>query len=415
MKLAFHRKTEGSVLVVTLVTIGIIGLALVSYLTLASAQQKSTMRSQCWNTAIPVAEAGIEEGMAHLRQSGTTNLGSDSWTSAGNGNYTKRRDFNDSYSITTISNATTPVITGEGFVLLPLESATYISRKVRVIASRDALLGKGLVAKGQIDMNGNNVSTDSFDSADSLYSTNGLYSASKAKSRGDVATDSNLTNSLNVGNANIHGNLATGPGGSVSVGANGQVTGTISDDMNVQFDPVLPPFNGGYFTPSGGTVNGVNYNYVLDSGNYQLSSLSGKVLVRGNAVLWVTQSLSMSGQSSITIQSNKVLKLYVSAASASLGGNGVINQTGNATNFFYYGLPSNTSLSVSGNAGFTGVIYAPSAALSLNGGGNNTIDFIGAAIVGSATLNGHFNFHYDENLARVGPSRGYVITSWNEL
>ena len=415
MKLASHRKAEGSVLVITLVTSGIIGFVLISYLSLASAQQKATMRSQCWNAAIPSLEAGIEEAMAHLRQSGTSNLSSDSWVSAGSGNYTKRRDFTDSYFITSISNANPPVITSQGYVLLPLESASYISRTVRATASIDALFAKGLVAKGQIDMNGNNVSTDSFDSADPLYSTNGLYINTKAKAHGDVATDSTLTNSLNVGNANIHGNLATGPGGSVALGNNAVVTGTISSDMNVQFDDVAPPFNGGYFTPSGGTVGGVNYNYILDSGNYLLSSLSGKVLVRGNATLWVTQSLSMSGQSGITIQSNKVLKLYVSAASASLGGNGVINQTGNATNFYYYGLPSNTSLSLSGNAGFTGVIYAPSAALSLNGGGNNTTDFVGAAIVGSATLNGHFNFHYDENLARIGPSRGYVITSWNEL
>jgi len=29
-------------------------------------------------------------------------------------------------------------------------------------------------------------------------------------------------------------------------------------------------------------------------------------------------------------------------------------------------------------------------------------------------MNGHFNFHFDENLARIGPGRGYIPVSWNE-
>jgi hypothetical protein len=30
-------------------------------------------------------------------------------------------------------------------------------------------------------------------------------------------------------------------------------------------------------------------------------------------------------------------------------------------------------------------------------------------------MNGHFRFHYDENLARVGPSRGYIPVNWKEV
>jgi hypothetical protein len=51
----------------------------------------------------------------------------------------------------------------------------------------------------------------------------------------------------------------------------------------------------------------------------------------------------------------------------------------------------------------------------LNGSGNNTTDFIGASITKSVKLNGHFNFHYDEALKSIGPSRGFVVTSWNEM
>ena len=92
-----------------------------------------------------------------------------------------------------------------------------------------------------------------------------------------------------------------------------------------------------------------------------------------------------------------------------------MNQNTTADKFYYYGLPTNISVSISGNSAFTGVIYAPSAALSLGGGGNNTYDFVGASISSTISINGHYNFHYDENLSRVGPNRGFAISSWDEI
>ena len=91
------------------------------------------------------------------------------------------------------------------------------------------------------------------------------------------------------------------------------------------------------------------------------------------------------------------------------------NIEGNAISFVYYGLKSNTSLKFSGNAAFTGVIYAPYADFTLGGGGNDTYDFVGASVSKTATLNGHFNFHYDESLAARFPIKRYVVYSWNEL
>ena len=83
--------------------------------------------------------------------------------------------------------------------------------------------------------------------------------------------------------------------------------------------------------------------------------------------------------------------------------------------FAFYGTDSCTSLSYSGNAAFTGVIYAPNADFSLGGGGNNTYDFVGASITKTVTMNGHFNFHYDESLDERDPGRGFIPISWNEV
>jgi len=61
-----HTKNHGSVLLVTLCTAWVIGIALVSYLTLIANQNRTTYHSQSWSACIPVAEAGIEEALTQL-------------------------------------------------------------------------------------------------------------------------------------------------------------------------------------------------------------------------------------------------------------------------------------------------------------------------------------------------------------
>ena len=578
---------------------GIIGFLLASYLSLVRSQNISTMRSRAWNSTIPLVEAGIEDALTHINVNGATNIATHGWWANGDGTYSITRQLGDgSYDVTmgpgadgTYTNG--PTITAEGFAPAPimLSSAPFpffaqvggdyqtrttteektVARRVRVTTRRDALFSRGMVAKGQIDMSGNNVRTDSFDSADPLYSNNGQYDGNRAKDNGDVATNSGLVNSLAVGNANIYGRVATGPGGSVSVGAGGGVgskawqdindgvqPGWSSDDMNVDFPEVRNPFeNGGYTGISGGaTVTNVtityisttnntttyplvtspgtvytnsattvtttkpstgylgtirtnladltttsypsspmgpvntnttpttsrtfpaagtylgsvitrevttgrlsdrgtyydyarvtgytypaitgytwlritSYDYVLSNpttnnivetydlvipgGSWEVPTLEGKILVTGHATVRVTGDISLTGQEKIVIRTNASLNLFGAGANVDLGGNGVLNETGNAANFTYYGMPSNTRLSFSGNAAFVGAIYAPNADFTLGGGGATTFDFVGASITKSVRMNGHFNFHYDENLAKVGPPRGYLVTTWNEI
>ena len=75
-------------------------------------------------------------------------------------------------------------------------------------------------------MNGNNISTDSYDSADPNYSTNGLYTPLRRKANGDVVTGGLV---LNVGNANVRGHVRTAPGGWVTWSNNVSV-GDLNND-----------------------------------------------------------------------------------------------------------------------------------------------------------------------------------------
>lgn len=295
----------------------------------------------------------------------------------------------------------------------------------RVVRADPFLMNYALAVQDAIDLNGNNLAVDSFDSQDPNYSNNGRYEPAKAKDGGDVAVLLGLTNSLSVGNVTIKGFLRTGPDPTLALGPTGTIgsaawvnsaqigvePGHHLNDMNLCFPEVQPPFATA-LPATAGIVGGTNYSYVLGTANYMSGSVSlsatRKALVLGNAVWWVTDGFSMSGQSQITIASNASLRLYVgrltgSNTTTTFGGNGVINGSGNATNFFFYGLPSLTSLSQSGIAPFVGVIYAPNSDFAMNGIGSGTSDFIGASVTRTMMLNASYNFHFDENLKRLGP------------
>src|SRR5439155_14348347 len=169
-------------------------------------------------------------------------------------------------------------------------SAFPLARRVAVQTKKDPLFVVAMAATGTIDIKGNNLDTDSFDSGDPNYSNNGLYPVgqiSKTKANGDICTDSTLTDTLNISNANIKGSVKTGPGiNTIEIGANGSVgdrawvdggnlgiqTGHSTTDFNVLFPDVslpsttwMPPTSGNY------NIDGTNYQYIfLTSGDYTL-------------------------------------------------------------------------------------------------------------------------------------------------
>jgi hypothetical protein len=457
--------TEGSVLIIALIFCAIMGITMASYLTLSRAQQLSIVRSQWWNASMAVTEAGIEDGMAHINTPTAVVdkiFDSDGYTLQADGTYSVTRQMTNGYYTVTISVPYVgfPLVTSVGYAKLPpyysmvsgpmfaaagVNVPTYEARTVQVTTKLDALFNVAMAAKGKIDFKGNNVSTDSFDSASTNYSawtTNGfgLYSSAYDKGGGDVVTDSNITNSLSVGNAKIKGVIRTGPTGSPYMGPNGSVgdaawvdggnsgieAGHYYNDMNVVWPDVVKP-NVTWIVPpqNNVSINGVTYSYYLTQGNYQINDFNGSVYVAGGEVnIYVppTGRVNQTGNNQIYIApvtgndvSTNYLHLYVACPTAKLSGNGVMNQTGMAIGFVYYGLPSNTSLSLNANSAFVGAIYCPEADFSLGGGGGNTYDFIGSSVSSTIVMNGSFNFHYDENLRRIGPGRGFIATGWREV
>lgn len=530
-----HSREEGSALLISLIITVIMGSALASYLKLVEYQNRSVVRSQFWNAAIPAAEAGIEEALTHLNYLGDADRATNGWQMQ-NGLYQIQRTLGDSRYEVSMDSSNQPAITATGYVREPI-TGTELKRTVLVRTTRYGAGMRGIIAKRGITMNGN-CRIDSFDSENPLYSTNGRYDAAKAR---DMGYAGSVYADVYAEGAGIWGYVGTGPTGHATgnvgdaawqASHSGIQPGHYANDLNVSFPDAVVPFNGGGLTPlanqtvtvtnytylntqttsptypspepASGVVTNLqsittatkpfswsgtlvtntaaassttypaegtyignvttrtvvtgngkkattttyydyvaitgytyetvtytyntvttntstmttSYNYVTDTGNYQMSSLSmsgqSDMLIRGDTVLYVTGDFSMSGQSQITILPGASLRIYV-GGNASLSGNGIMNLAADASKFSFYGLPTCTSMSLSGNAAFTGTIYAPNADLSLNGGGNNTYDCVGAVVVNSAAFHGHFNFHYDEKLGRNGGKPQYKVAYWTEL
>lgn len=410
---------QGSVLIVTLFIASLFGLFLFSYLYLVRVQRGLVARSQAWNGAMGMAESGIEESLAQLNpstpQMPNVDRTANGWGQPSGGIYgPMTRTLSNGWYSAVYTSDTFPILYSTGYVSIPALSAT-LSRTVRVTTTNIPLFAVAMAAINDINMNGNNLVTDSFNSTLTNLSNNGLYTSTKTSTNGDVASISGI---VNVGNANVNGSVLLGPTATNTIKNNGVITGGVTNDFNVTFPDVVLPTTS-WLMPSlvSQLIGTVTYNYVFNSsGDYVINNLSGSIYVATN----VAVRLRLTGNASPTVitvagpGAGSRLTIYMDGPSFTLSGQSTVDG-GVANNLAYYGTTNNTSISFSGNASFIGTIYAPEANFTLGGGGSNTFDFSGSVIAKSITMNGHFDFHFDEALLANGPSRGYCATSWTEL
>lgn len=395
-----------------LVTIFLAAIALMTYLKLTTNQVHMTYRSQTWNSAMAVAEAGLEEALTHCVYN-SSNLASQGWALS-TGNYQKSNTlFGGAYFVATISTNVPYDIISTGYYPMP-GTASYVTRKVKVSTKTMPVFFGALVSKSSVDLNGNKTRVDSYDSRSSAKSTNGKYDIAKAGDKADVVLAS-IGNLFDLGNGNIWGRAITPPTVTVTTGPNGAV-GTAAwntsssgiqpgywiKTANISVPDVTAPFLAAT-PPATGIVAGVAYDYVLNNGNYMMGTLDKKCAVVGDAILYVTGTINSSV---LTIQSNATVKIYCGGATATFN---TINNNATAAALQYFGLPANTTFNYGGN--WVGGIYTPNADFNITG--NNEIS--GAIVAKSIRMRGNSKFHYDQSLGGTNAPGGFIITSWNEM
>jgi hypothetical protein len=429
----FQSHRRGSVLVTTLVLAMLVGIVVGALLVVGRNQNVLAARSQTWCSEIPIAEAGIEEAMAHLN-SRPTNIASRGW-SGSSSNVSKTRTIgNDTgYYFASISTSKPPTIVSIGYGRIPL-SSNYTHRTILAM-TKLAPPGWGVVGKKSVSMNGNPY-LDSYDSSDTQFSTGGLYDATKRRDRAGVGTLSTNAGAINTGsNGKIYGSAATGPGGTVigTVGdgawdtspGTGQQPGHVTDDFNMAVPNATLPANFSA-TPQtvpllGSVLGGIysGYTYVLPAGDWKFPATtfsSGGVYIQGTVRLWIDGSFSMSGTATVTLAPGATMEMYIGnptagapSVSMDLSGQCVINPNGIPANASIYGLPNCTSMKYAGTAKAYCKLYAPNADITITG----NYDFNGSVVGNTVQFSGTANIHYDEALSGGGPD--YRVVSWEEL
>ena len=415
-------REQASVLVVTLFIALMLGMFLFYYLHLVRTQNILVARSQAWNASLTMAEAGVEEALAQLNPGAPSpkiDRTANGWGLPSGGFYgPKTRTLSSGSYAVTYTDDTYPVIYSTGYVAVASLGVT-LSRTVEITTTNAALFPAPLTARYNINFKGNNITTDSFDPQNPALSTNGRYDPTKTSTNGTIASFAGL---VNVGNADVNGAVLLGPNAANTIPKNnGYITGGVSYDFNLDFADVVLPQTGWFLAvPVPQIIDGVVYDYVFNnSGDYQISGLLGSSIYVGtNATVRLlfnsnttVGSIRVAGSTANTAGN---LTIYMNGPSFTLSGSDTVDG-GNARNLSYYGTPNNTSIKFSGNSAFTGTIYAPEASFTLGGGGLDTYDFVGAVLCYSVTINGHYNFHYPEDLGLTGPMSGYVAWCWREL
>lgn len=429
MKTSFSNQ-RGSALLSAIIFMIVLSSVCGSYLLLTTGELRRAHETALRNSLMSVAEAGAEEAVRAINNESWAD-----WTADASGAYTKvikEITIGDKPTIVRLRvenwNTLKPVLYTDATA--ETANGKTLRRQLRIDLQRRTPFDNGLVARDTIVLNGNNFTVDAFDSR---LSPDGTWYDWLSQALGSVGSISIELDAVNIGNANIFGFIATG-GEMPDFGPNGRLWGEdtpddvkidqsrIALDFRADFPlPEVPGMSGALTSYTDNTMGTYGTEafpekYVLDS----LSVGSNKSLdIVGPTVIHVTGGVDIKG--SINIAENAILIMYVDG-DFSIGGNadGVVNKTGYAKNVRIYGTSKTEggqSFTLRGNGGLTGVIYAPNASLTLNGGGNAGY-FTGAAVAYKIRINGGssaYMFHYDLALKELLTEKRVRMTMWQEI
>ncbi|MDD5680487.1 MAG: hypothetical protein PHI59_04520 [Candidatus Omnitrophica bacterium] len=281
-----------------------------------------------------------------------------------------------------------------------------LSRTVQVFLKKHKLFSYAILTSEGIDISGSA-------KVDSYNSINGPYGGSNVYQNGDIATNSQENPAILItgNNAEVNGNAATGPSGTVS-DAHDSITGTTNDNAEVFMPPVTVPSSLTVLT-SGGTIN---HDETLWTGSYKFDSLdlnaSKKLTLNGNVDLYFIKnpSISLTGSGEIVV--NGTVNIYFDG-DVQLAGKGILNNSQDPSSLTLYGTDTVGNVSITGVGALHGTVYSPSAGISISGNS----EIYGAVATKNTTVSGvagNTAIHFDERLLVDSPTIGYDPYLWEE-
>ncbi len=424
----FEKRRSGSVLIGVIIMAIIVGVVAGNYLKSASLEYKLSRQTVYMQSALNLAEAGLEEAFLGIEKSDWS-----TWTRVGSGVYYKNISsvsFGDGTTGTVKvyidSSGSESVLVSEGTVADALGNSA--TKQVFISLSVRSLFANGLTSKDSITFSGNNVVVDSYDSTLGPYD-GPSDGGTNYSNEGSVASTSVVTESIGIGNGTVYGYAFTGPGLVPGV-RNGYIgptrpapirgydTDYVSDDFTSDIpDVVIPSLTADYsVVPDGGTIGvaGASVPTVYDmTGNFRNDS-SDVLEIDGPVVIIIDGNFSVRGEIEITEYGSA--EFYISG-DADFGGNGVANKSDIPEKLMIYGTSTTSgaqTISVHGNGQASFVVYAPYAEVTMNGGGSSG-EMSGAVVAESIRMTGNANFHYDVNLKNLDSDGAKQLGYWREL
>ena len=317
----------------------------------------------------------------------------------------------------------------EGTAVLPIivtkavitpQSGPTIEKYIKIIMTKSSSGAKGVLAYNAINWNGHPNADSYISSAIPGVPPFTPYSALSARSNTILGSLYGPTVNLGAGGV-VSGNVMLGPGVTVT---GGTVTGTTSNNLAINFTMPTYPTNSGATAgvslgasvpatlPRGGDLPAADGNFYY----YATGATIGATTITAgtNVVIVGSGNTSMGGGLQIGVSGALVGKATIYMDGPMSPGNSSINPGSWAGALSVY-TTTTGNCTISGNGYFCGQLYAPSATLVGNGGGNSPEDLVGSFVVGAVTSNGHMSFHYDEGLGGTPPAKAWSLGLWVEL
>jgi len=451
-----RRRTRGSVLVTALIFAAILAISLTSYIRLSLTSLNLADRSFYQNSAVNLAEMGIESALYCFNQLDNVSTATAAWPSPwtiATDNSVKRTltGFTLGPGVTAVvkvyanhynpSSATTPVIVTRSIITFARGGAT-IEKFMEVTLRKRSLWVNGLVAKDGITWVGH-PNADSWNSDPDNNPATAAVAYSTAV-RGAACTVAAISGNITLGSGgNVYGYAKTGSTGTTSGGSvHGLGTTTndpsrITNDFSANLPAVTVPTASviNYITGTVPTDFPLGTHAVAADGKYYFQFASGKNIsatttvgtaVPNAKVVFLlldhqgTTAIGFTGTKSLTVKTGSQLTVYTNGDISAFG-NGIVNGNtagaNQAANLVIYGTsaaPSTQSFSIGGNGQLYAAVYAPQAVVEMKGGGSSG-KVLGSIVAKSISMNGGTDFHYDEALGTVSSGNPFGIVKWREL
>lgn len=429
---------HGTVLIVTLLIMALIALALGSYLSLNLSTARLSRQSYQQSAAFNLAEAGTEEALWSFNQANARNPDAwTGWTVQPPAAWRKFTGFelggNTTGSVKVYVSNLNPTGNARPQVvaLAAVESpgAPPSTRMIQVTLSRRSYFSSGLVARDALRFSGRNTAVDSWNSdPDGEAATAPIpYSLAVRSDQGRIATLALQNNAMLVNQATVLGYVATG-GGDPEVGEHGSIRGThtpadvridparVSTGFSADLPAVTAPLDGTTIASVGATLGTAGQATKWRCPSIALHG-SDTLTIQGDVTLVLTaatgSALDVTGNAAILIPAGSSLVLYVEG-NVLIAGNGLGNANVRPATCRIWGTGAANSgqdIKIAGNGALNTVVYAPHAAVTINGNG----DVLGALVGRTITFTGNARFHYDESLARSGDDTPFRAVRWQEL